>query len=71
MPAKKTKTPAAPKAAAFPAELQAKVDAYAELHGTTADKVVHLAVDDFFHNVDQGRWPRSNSILEQSEIIKA
>lgn len=56
---------------AFPDELQAKIDAYAQLHGTTADKVVLLALDDFFHNVDQGKWPRSSSILEPSPILKA
>mgnify|MGYP001211970787 CR=1 FL=1 len=48
----------------FPADIQEKIDAYAALHGVTAEQVVELALRDWFSDVDRGKRPRSSSILE-------
>lgn len=48
----------------LPDDLQAKLDAYVAEFSTTDDKVIELALRDWFSDIERGKRPRSNSILE-------
>ena len=53
-----------------PADIQEKLDAYVAEFQTTDDKVIELALRDWFSDIDRGKWPRSSSVLEPSPILK-
>lgn len=47
-----------------PADIMGKAEAHAEALGVDVDRVIEVALRDFFYNVESGKRPRSMSALE-------